>query len=77
MFCSNQMCSIACLDDEFLNRTEKPDKEMTEYDLIHFDFLTIFVLTDHYLSIALQGDWKHSDRRYLDNVGNIRTTFCP
>ena len=26
---------------------------------------------------TIQGGWKYSDRKYSDNVGNIRTTFCP
>ena len=27
MMCSNQMCSIACLDQDFMNRTEEPNKD--------------------------------------------------
>ena len=26
MMCSNQLCSIACLDKDFLNRTKEPNK---------------------------------------------------
>ena len=27
MSCSNQLCSIACLDQDFMNRTQEPNKD--------------------------------------------------